>query len=82
MFDYSKFNTSRDFLASKLFVPSIPKDGLWTNLNVTVLPDYLAYIKKQLTQDEVISLSDYHLQTYLLEISIKPHPESDFDKCT
>ncbi len=27
-------------------------------------------------------LSDYHLQTYLLETALKPHPKNDFDECT
>lgn len=27
-------------------------------------------------------LSDYHLQTYLLETALKPHPKNDFDSCT
>lgn len=27
-------------------------------------------------------LSDYHLQTYLLETAMKAHPKNDFDSCT
>jgi hypothetical protein len=52
---------------NKIFVPEPPKQGIiWTHLNVTVLPDFLAYIKLQLTKEEQILLSEYHLQTYML----------------
>ena len=47
----TKFNTSRDYIASKLFIPERPREGVWTTLNISVLPDYLAYIKKQLTKE-------------------------------
>jgi hypothetical protein len=35
-----------------------------------------------LTKDEVLSLSEYHLQTYLLEAALKPEPDENFDQCT
>lgn len=78
-----RFNTSRDYLAERIFVPEPPKQGqVWTNLNITVLPDYLAYIKQRLTKDEQLLLSDYRLQTYMLETALKPHPKNNFDACT
>jgi hypothetical protein len=67
----------------RIFVPSLPKQGtVWTSLNVTVLPDFLAYIKLNLTKEEQILLSEYHLQTYMLETAFKPHPHNNFDSCT
>ena len=46
----SKFNTSREYIMQRLFIPERPREGSWTTLNISVLPDYLAYIKKQMTK--------------------------------
>ena len=57
------FNTNPAFLSAKLLHPDRPRIGAITYLNVNVLPDFIEYIKKNLTTEELIYLSEYQLQT-------------------
>lgn len=66
-----QFNTNPSFLSIRFFNPDNPKIGANTYLNVNVLPDFVEYIKKNLTSEELIALSEYQLQTYIMELSIK-----------
>jgi hypothetical protein len=66
-----QFNTNPSFLSTRLFNPDKPRIGANTFLNVNVLPDFLEYIKRNLRPEELISLSEYQLQTFIMELSIK-----------
>lgn len=48
-----KFNISRAYLSQELFkvVPPKNKEVNWPLLNITVLPDYLAYLKSLMTEE-------------------------------
>lgn len=46
----TSFNTNPSFLSQKLFLPDRPRIGAQTYLNVNLLPDFIEYLKKNLTQ--------------------------------
>lgn len=66
-----QFNTNPSFLSSRIFTPDHPRIGANTYLNVNTLPDFVEFIKRNLTSEELIALSEYQLQTYIMELSIK-----------
>jgi hypothetical protein len=43
------FNTNPSYLSHRLFTPHRPRIGANTYLNVNLLPDFVEYIKKNLT---------------------------------
>lgn len=79
-----KYNTSRAFLENELFKVVPPKESSvhWPVLNITVLPDFLAYLKTLMSEQERILLSEYNAQTYLLEAAFQLAPNMDFDELT
>jgi hypothetical protein len=44
------FNIDQTFLAQRLFEPTYRRIGAVTHLNINVLPDFVMYLKTQLTQ--------------------------------
>ena len=57
-------------LERELFRTFVPRQGAKTVLNVNYLPDLLQNIKERLTAEELLRLEDYHLQNYLVELSL------------
>ncbi len=73
----SAFRLDPFLLQKGLFTLYNPRQGAKTILNVNYLPDLLQYVKQQLTPEELIRLEDYHLQNYLVELSIGYFGESE-----
>jgi hypothetical protein len=64
------FLTEPHTLQRSLFSSYTARQGVQTVLNINYLPDLLQYVKQQLSTDEILRLENYHLQNYLMELSI------------
>jgi hypothetical protein len=66
----SKFVENEEELERGLFTRYLSRGGAQTDLNINFVPDFLRFIKGKLTTEELLRLEDYHLQNYLMELSV------------
>jgi hypothetical protein len=70
IFMMNPFQTDLQQLEKGLFNLVSTRQGVATVLNINFLPDLLYHIKNQLAPEEVLRLEEYHLQNYLVELSL------------
>lgn len=58
------------------------RSGVQTALNVNFIPDLLHYTKQKMTPDELLRLEDYHLQNYLMELSLTYNESANLEQLT
>lgn len=68
--DLHSLELSRNAVFNSASVAKNPKKGDPTSLNVTALPKLKREIKKRLSRKEVRSLSDFDLETYIIELAL------------
>jgi hypothetical protein len=66
----SSFVDNEDELERGLFTRYMTRGGAQTELNINFIPDFLRFLKGKMNSEELLRLEDYHLQNYLMELSV------------